>query len=119
MPYPFYALREPFSWNGFAAVSEVARPQSGWPAAVFYPSGHPTPYTSAERKQTQIEIKSRDFTWLHLTSPDVTRFTWILIGFEQRCGSGKVITYMKLTTFLDYKVKVRKILSWKLPILKT
>jgi hypothetical protein len=22
----------------------VARPQAGWPAAIFYPLGHPTPY---------------------------------------------------------------------------
>jgi hypothetical protein len=25
------------------AISGVARPQGGWPAAVFYPFGHPTP----------------------------------------------------------------------------
>jgi hypothetical protein len=29
------------------AVSEVARPQGKWPAAVFYPFGHPTPYADA------------------------------------------------------------------------
>jgi hypothetical protein len=28
-------------------VSGVARPQGGWPPAVFYPFGHPTPYASA------------------------------------------------------------------------
>jgi hypothetical protein len=29
------------------AVSGVARPQDGRPAAVFYPFGHPTPYAHA------------------------------------------------------------------------
>jgi hypothetical protein len=38
---PFYAL-----WAGhLTAVSRAARPQGGRPAAVFYPFGHPTPYT--------------------------------------------------------------------------
>jgi len=30
--------------NGLTAVLGVARPQGGWPAAVFFPLGYPTPY---------------------------------------------------------------------------
>jgi hypothetical protein len=33
--------------RGMKAVSEIARPQGGWPAAVFYPFGHRTPYAYA------------------------------------------------------------------------
>jgi hypothetical protein len=42
--FPFYALRASHPWNGLMSFLEVARPQDGWPASVFYAFGHPTPY---------------------------------------------------------------------------
>jgi hypothetical protein len=41
---PFYALQAGHPLNGITAVSGVACPQGGWPAAVFYPLGYPTTY---------------------------------------------------------------------------
>jgi hypothetical protein len=41
---PFYTLRVGHPRNGLTAVSGMAHPQIGWPAAVFYPFGHPIPY---------------------------------------------------------------------------
>jgi uncharacterized protein YyaL (SSP411 family) len=37
-------LPSPTLLTGLMAVSGVARQQGGWPLAVFYPFGHPTPY---------------------------------------------------------------------------
>jgi hypothetical protein len=41
---PFYALQAGHPWNGLAPFSGVAHLQGRWPAAVFYPFVHPTPY---------------------------------------------------------------------------
>jgi hypothetical protein len=41
------------------AVSEVACPQVGCPAAVFYPFGHPTPY-AYEYHQGINEFENQD-----------------------------------------------------------
>jgi hypothetical protein len=41
---PYYALCVGHPRNSLTTVSGVVRPQSGRPAVVFYPFGHPTPY---------------------------------------------------------------------------
>jgi hypothetical protein len=41
------------------AVSGVARPQGGRPAAVFYPFGHPTPYASRFRPTVERRTNGR------------------------------------------------------------
>jgi hypothetical protein len=49
------------------AVSGVACPQGGWPAAIFYPLGYPMPYGPA--------VTSRDVTCRHMTSRVVVDLT--------------------------------------------
>jgi hypothetical protein len=44
--------RPPLKW--FTAVSGVACSQGWWPAAVFYPFGHPTPYAYVGVLQTYL-----------------------------------------------------------------
>jgi hypothetical protein len=52
---PLYALRVGHPRNGLMAVSGVARPLGGQPAAVFYPLGHPTPYAYVVGQEAEAE----------------------------------------------------------------
>jgi hypothetical protein len=45
---------------GLMAVYGVARLHGAWPAAVFYPSGHPTPYAYERRKRALMGQGVRD-----------------------------------------------------------
>jgi hypothetical protein len=43
-------------YNGLTAVSGVAQPQGGWPAATFYPIGQPMPYASDLHHEIQENL---------------------------------------------------------------
>jgi hypothetical protein len=50
---PFYALQAHCPWNNLTAVTGVTSTQGRRPAAVFYPSGHPTRYAYLKQQRAK------------------------------------------------------------------
>jgi hypothetical protein len=71
----------------------VARPQGGWPAALFYPFGHPTPCASEVRSTSPPTAERIDssrcqhrFCMIEMLSTDRTSFTSIGIRRDVQRG---------------------------------
>jgi hypothetical protein len=72
---PFYALWASHPWKGLKTISGKARPHGGWPAAVFYPLGHPKPYAHASNSKKintfpvkKVKGRGEAMRWCHVVS---------------------------------------------------
>jgi hypothetical protein len=62
--------------RAYGCFSEVARPQGGWPVAIFYTFGYPMPYTYGGGSESEIsELETGSEKWNH------RRYDWNL-GYE-------------------------------------
>jgi hypothetical protein len=83
---PCLTVLHPADRPPLTAVSGVARPQSGWPAAVFYLFGHPTPYTYACKRWSRIgKHFERRFTQRRAQSHKMgPKWDWFWIVYPRR-----------------------------------